>query len=207
VGVSYATERDLYRYGLPRGTIGTAARVVASALADTDTIELEAHGLVDDDAVLVRATEGGTIAEPLEAGTTYYVKRVTDSTFQLAATEGGAAIDLTADGESMLVSVALDVDAVLERYSRFVDDFIPAHAVPLEVPYPIEIVATVCELAARRLQILSGTTSESMAQQEIAAKAQLERWASGLAHRDVATRTNLAVTLGASSASAARTVP
>jgi hypothetical protein len=107
----------------------------------------------------------------------------------------------------MLVSVALDVAAILERYSRFVDDFIPAHAVPLEVPYPIEIVATVCELAARRLQILSGTTSESMAQQEIAAKAQLERWASGLAHRDVATRTNLAVTLGASSASAARTVP
>jgi hypothetical protein len=199
---AYATRKDVYRYGLPRGTIGTPARIVASASTSAETLTLDDHGFEDDDEVLFRATDGGTLPSPLVASTVYYVKRVSDSTFQVAATAGGVAINLTTAGESFLVSTELPIDDVLEFYSRFVDAFLPAHAVPLEDPYPIVVTAIVAELAARKLQLLSGQTSESMAQIEVAAKAQLERWAKGIPLRDAdaTAATNLAVvaTVGSS---------
>ena len=96
------------------------------------------------------------------ATTTYYAIKVDDSRFKVAATAGGAAIDLTTAGVSMVLVVALPVDEVLEFYSRFVDGLLPAHAVPLASPYPVTIVALVAELAAKRLQLIAGTSSESM---------------------------------------------
>jgi hypothetical protein len=202
--VAYATRRDVFRYGLPRGTLSSEGREVASCLASTDTLELESHGFETDDVVTVRAIQGGTLAAPLVAGTSYYVRRVTDSTFQLAATAGGASINLTTDGVTMIVSIPLPFDDVLEFYSRFVDGFLPAHAVPLKTPYDVTVVALVAELAAKKLQHLSGVSSVSMAEFELGAKAQLERYAAGLPLRSVASTqasTNLAVTatLGATS--------
>jgi len=184
----YATRRDLYRYGLPRGTLGGQGRLVATSLASNDTLELEDHGFETNDEVLVRAVEGGTLSAPLVEGTTYYVIRLTSSTFKLAATAGGAAINLTTDGESMLVTTALPFDEVLEFYSRFVDAFLPAHLVPL-IPdddgnFPIVVTAHVAELAAKKLQVLSGVASVSISEAELAAKAQLERWAKGIPLRD-----------------------
>ena len=92
---AYATTRDLYRYGLARGALAMPGRLVESSAAASDLLTLDGHGFVDGDAVLVRAAEGGTLSAPLAEGTTYYVLRQTDSTFKLAATDGGAAIDLT----------------------------------------------------------------------------------------------------------------
>jgi hypothetical protein len=181
---AYATRKDVYKYGLPRGSLGTQARLAASASTGGDTIELDEHGFEDDDEVLVRATENGSLPAPLAASTVYYVIRASDSTFQLAATAGGAAINLTSEGADFLVSAALPFDDVLEYYSRFVDGFIP-HAVPLEEPYPLVVTATVAELAAHKLQLICGLTSESMAQVEVGAKAKLERWAKGIPVRDV----------------------
>lgn len=183
---AYATRRDVYRYGLARGTVASEGRLVSSASASTDTFNLESHGFETDDTVIVRAAEGGTLAVPLVEGTTYYVIRVSDSAFQLSATESGAAINLTTAGSSMVVAIALPFDEILEFYSRFVDAFLPAHVVPLEEPIPVTVVAIVAELAAKRLQILSGTRSESMTEIEVAAKAQLERWSKGIPLRDVA---------------------
>lgn len=197
---AYATRKDVYRYGLARGALGSAARLVATSVATTDTITLDEHGFETDDALLLRATDGGTLSSPLVAGTTYYAIRVTDSTFKLAAAAAGSAINLTTDGVSMTVSVALPFDDILEFYSRFVDAFLPAHAVPLTAPYPVTVVAVVAELAAKKLQLLSGQSSGSMTETEVAAKAQLERWARGIPIRDArATKsTNLALvsTLG-----------
>jgi len=158
----YATRRDVFTYGAPRGSLGNPARAVASSLASTDTIELSEHGFVTDDAVTVRAFEGGTLSAPLVSGTTYYVIRVSDSEFKLSATAGGVAIDLTSDGVSMAVASDLPFDEVLEFYSRFVDPFIPAHLVPLTAPYPKVVVGIVAQLAGKRLQILSGVSSASM---------------------------------------------
>ncbi len=193
---AYATRRDVFRYGLARGTIAGEGRLVASSVASTNILELEGHGFETDDEVLVRAIEGGTLSAPLVAGTTYYVIRLTDSTFQLAATAAGSAIDLTTNGVTMLVSIALPFAEILEFYSRFVDAFLPAHLVPLEAPYPVTVVALVAELAAKRLQLIAGVSSVAMTETELAAKAQLERWAKGIPLRDSAATAsaNLAVT-------------
>ncbi len=198
---AYATKRDVFTYGLARGTVASEGRLVSSSTATTDVLILEGHGFETGDALLLRAVESGTLSAPLVEGTTYYAVRLTDSTFKLSATADGAAINLTSDGVSMLVSIALPFDEILEFYSRFVDAFLPAHLVPLESPYPVTVVAIVAELAAKRLQLLSGARSESMTEIEVAAKAQLERWAKGIPLRD-ATATasaNLAVVTTATS--------
>ncbi len=199
----YATKRDVYRYGAPRGAFASEGRLVESSIASTDILTLEGHGFETDDQVLVRAIEGGTLSAPLVAGTTYYVIRLTDSTFKLSATETGAAINLTTSGVSMFVTIALPFDEVLEFYSRFVDAFLPPHLVPLTAPYPITVVALVSELAAKKLQILSGVASLSMTETELAAKAQLERWAKGQAEPAIAP-SMLAVTSSLSDSADAR---
>ena len=193
---AYATRRDVYAYGLARGTLGAAGRQVESSLASTDTLTLDGHGFETDDALVVRAFEGGTLSSPLVAGATYYAIRVNDSTFKLSATAGGSAINLTTDGVVMSVAIALPFDEILEFYSRFVDAFLPAHLVPLTAPYPITVVALVAELAAKRLQILAGHSSASMTEIEVSAKAQLTRWAAGVPLRDerATASANLAIT-------------
>jgi hypothetical protein len=185
----------VYRYGLPRGTLGSAARNVSVSSASTDLFELSSHGFEDDDVVTVRALEGGSLPAPLSSGVAYYVIRVTDDTFKLSATEGGAAIDLTTDGEGLMLGGALPIDEVLEYYSRFVDPFIPAHATPFDAPYPITVVATVAELAAAKLLYLSGQRSVAVGELEVAAKAKLERWATGIPLRDTnaTAESNLAI--------------
>lgn len=193
--VAYATRADVYKYGFSRGTLGNPGRLVASALASTDVLTLEGHGFETDDEILLRAEAGGSLPSPLVAGTPYYAIRLTDATFAVAAAPGGAAINLTTDGESVVVSAALPFDEVLEFYSRFVDDFLPAHLVPLAEPYPVTVTATVAELAAKKLQLIAGQASEAIDAVELAAKARLERWARGLRVRDVrvTTSANLAV--------------
>ncbi len=193
---AYATRRDVYLYGLARGTVGSAARAIASGNATTDALELDEHGFETDDVLLLRAADGGSMAAPLVAGTAYYAIRVTASTFQVSATQGGSAINLTTAGSSMVVSIALPFDEVLTFYSRWADAFIPAHLVPFTAPVPIAVVGVVAMLAAKRLQLLSGQTSDTMDATEISAKAQLERWATGVPLRDTtATKpANLAIT-------------
>lgn len=192
----YAVRKDVYRYGLARGTLSAGARFVASALASTNVLELDDHGFETDDEVMLRAADGGTLSSPLVAGASYFAIRLNAGTFKLAAAPGGPAIDLTTDGVSMLVAIALPFDEVLEFYSRFVDPYIPAHLVPLAAPFPVVVTATVAELAAKKLQHLAGQSSVSVGDAELAAMAQLERWAKGIPLRDArATEpTNLAVT-------------
>ena len=186
----YAKRSDVYKYGLPRGTLGMPARIAASALASTDTIELDGHGFETDDPVLVTIAEGGTMPAPLVAGTTYYVIRLSDSTFQLATAPAGSAINLTTDGVDVKIAAPLPFDEVLEFYSRWADGFLPAHLVPLlpdaDTNYPPIVRGVVAELASKKLQLLAGHSSEAVGQYEIAAKAQLERWSKGVPLRDSA---------------------
>jgi hypothetical protein len=195
----------VYAQSLPQGSLGSArGRIVAKSVASTDVLELGEHGLVDGTALVLRATEGGSVSSPLVDGGTVYAIRLTDSTFKVAASKAdalaGIPINLTSDGVSMVAIVPIDWDTILERYSRWVDGFLPAHAVPLKAPYPLEIVGIVCDLAAARAQWLSGVTSISMHEHELAAKAQAERFAAGLPVRDarVTTSTNTAIVGSAS---------
>ncbi len=201
---AYATARDLYTYALRRGVLVNDGRLCASAVASTDTLELDGHLFETDDAVTLRVTDGGTMPAPLVAGTVYYVIRLTDATFKLAATAGGTAINLSIDGVNVVVKAELPIAELLEAYSRFVDDFIPAHLVPMTAPYPVTVVRIVCELTAAKLLSLSGQASTTMAETELAAKAQLERWAKGLPIRDASASPSAS---GAVSSSLSTTAP
>lgn len=195
--VAYATQADVYTYGLPRGALGNPGRIVDSMLAATSTVTLNEHGFSTNDAITFQVTQGGSLSSPLVVGTTYYVIYLTDSTFQVASAPGGGAITLTADGVQPIVQADLPFDEVLLFYSRFVDGFLPAHAVPLLPPYPITVVAIVATLTAKRLQLLSGMRSGSMDEEEAGAAKQLERWSRGIPSREASqtnTPTNLAVT-------------
>ena len=201
----YATRSDVYAHGLPRGGLGSApGRIVAASTASTDVLELDAHGLEDGTPLVLRATEGGSVSSPLVDGGTVYAIRLTENTFKVAASKAdalaGIPINLTSDGVSMVAIVAIDWELVLERYSRWFDGHLPAHAVPLKAPYPIEATAIVAEVSGAKIQWLSGVTSISMRDAELSAKAQAERFAAGLPMRDgrVATHTNLAVVGSAS---------
>lgn len=70
---------------------GSEKEYIADATADT--ITSPAHGYADGDKVVFYR---GTVPAGLTEGTVYFVRDSTTNTFKVAATAGGAAIDLTA---------------------------------------------------------------------------------------------------------------
>jgi hypothetical protein len=84
-----------------------AAMVLASDLAG-NTIQSPVHGLTTNDTVRIEQFPGDT---PLPAGlsenTTYFViaTGLTADVFELSATQGGAAIDITAAGRMLVMKV------------------------------------------------------------------------------------------------------
>jgi len=77
----------------------TAAAVTADA--GTNVITHTTHGLLDGQGVILGGTAvpGGTVA-----GTVYFLRDKTTSSYKLAASPGGAAIDLTDAGTSVTVT-------------------------------------------------------------------------------------------------------
>jgi hypothetical protein len=69
--------------------------VPATITAADDVVTCVAHGHVNGDPVVLFGLDGG---DPLEPMVRYFVRDVTVDTFKLAATAGGAAIDVTEDG-------------------------------------------------------------------------------------------------------------
>ncbi|MEE4381056.1 MAG: hypothetical protein V2J02_03590, partial [Pseudomonadales bacterium] len=116
--------RDSYNANYPdpedlRQTIG-------SVDAGTDTITLNGHGLQDDARVVFF---GADLPAPLVEGTTYFVINATANTFQVSATQGGAAIDLTDAGSGtqevrLVVDVPVVIDPNVQVFST--DPFVPA---------------------------------------------------------------------------------
>lgn len=67
--------------------------------ATADTLIAQGHGLANDERVVFM---GGSPPGGLTEGTIYWVINVTTDTFQVSATQGGAAIDLTTSGDKNL---------------------------------------------------------------------------------------------------------
>lgn len=63
--------------------------------AATDVVTVPSHGYVNTDTIVFY---GGTVPSPLVEGTIYFVRDATTDTFKVAATSGGAAIDLIGTG-------------------------------------------------------------------------------------------------------------
>ena len=94
------------RYRLETNSVVQAAyyRFAVTVDATTDTLTATNHQLQNNDTLILTAT---TIPGGLAANTTYYVRDATANTFKLAATSGGAAIDITSNGSG--VNVQADV--------------------------------------------------------------------------------------------------
>lgn len=111
-GVVYAGLWDAstvgnFLYGSP---LTPAAQVTfaCTAVASTDVITTQAvHGFVANDTVEFEAAEGTAIPTGLTAGTIYYVisTGLTTTAFEVSATQGGAAVNITADGGAVVRKV------------------------------------------------------------------------------------------------------
>ncbi len=85
--------------------LGAGARQLATLLSSTDIFTAYAHGFVDDDRIVVRASNIGDLPTGLSESTIYFVITATTDTFQLSATSGGATVAMTTDGEVMCFQV------------------------------------------------------------------------------------------------------
>jgi hypothetical protein len=84
---------------------GFAERPFTSDLADVVTSP--GHGYANGDRVVFSAEDIGALPTGVVAGTLYFVRDVTTDTFKVAATSGGAAIDLTTVGSGKVRKVAV----------------------------------------------------------------------------------------------------
>jgi hypothetical protein len=182
--MGYCDEADVYAHGLQAGSVPSPARlVVQGADVAANTISLDSHGFRLDAEVMFRADQigGASLPSPLVSGVTYYAIPVTSRAFRVAASPGGAAIDLTTAGARVLVVTPVPVDAAIEWASRLLDDVLPAHVVPIDVGNVPEVVRFTCaELAGWKLAARAGTTSVSLSAIYDAARKRLDRWASGV---------------------------
>jgi hypothetical protein len=81
--------------------LGGAADVF-TADAATDVFTAPSHGLADGNRVELEAPSGATLPAGVSVNTIYFVRDSTTNTFKLAATSGGAAIDITSNGSGVV---------------------------------------------------------------------------------------------------------
>jgi hypothetical protein len=78
---------------------------ITFSITPTNTVNWTAHGLAVNDPV--QFSTNGVLPAPLMLGTTYYVKTVVDANhFQISATPGGAAINMTAAGSGAFAGLS-----------------------------------------------------------------------------------------------------
>jgi hypothetical protein len=91
----------------PKKGFGT----VDSTDVTNNTITSNGHGLVNTDRVIFFNVLGETIPTGIVEGAAYYVVGAATDTFQIALTSGGAAVDLTAQGEVYFEKVVPEIFA------------------------------------------------------------------------------------------------
>jgi len=176
--MAYCEPTDVYLFGVPRGSLPNDGRLVHSVDTSADTLALDMHGFAEGTELLFRAEAGGSLPSPLTANTTYYASPVNQVAFQVSATDGGTAIDLTTEGENVVVIGPSEADNACEWASRIIDDMLPAHTVPIEGTPPEIIRTTAAELAAGKLMTMRGVMTESLASVIEGAQKRLDRWSS-----------------------------
>lgn len=84
----------------------TATQVVTATVANPGVINWPAHGFVDGTPISFAISAGGTMWTGITAGVEYYVKGSTTDGFGVAATVGGAAINITGAGSGTVTATA-----------------------------------------------------------------------------------------------------
>lgn len=86
--------------------VGATKALTANAYDTDDYIYSDSHGFVDTDTVVMLPADGSaTMPGGLTAGTVYYVVSAATDRFQVAATSGGAAINVTSSQEVWLSDI------------------------------------------------------------------------------------------------------
>lgn len=157
---AYATRDDVFRYGLPPAVLVAPPRSLEAVDVVSNRFTLSGHGLNSGDTLEFRVT-GGSLTTPLSASSVYWAKPVpgSDNLFEVSLSQDGASVDLSALGtglHSIVVSYGPRLDKVLEQRSRYVDDHLIAHGVPLSTPIPLSVVAYVATLAAADMMRIAG---------------------------------------------------
>lgn len=187
----YCSRSDVYGW-LPRGVVQRPARLAASVSTALDTLTLDDHGLADDDEITFRAESGGSLPSPLAAGTTYYASATTASTFKVAASAGGAAINLTTAGSNVLVIATLPWDRWIEDESATLDCTVPAHVVPFAtVPHIVR--KYVSAMVAKRAAVACGVATPLLDGELAIIREDLKLWRTGIAIRGQAEPTQAQV--------------
>lgn len=183
----YCSVSDLFSYGLQPGSLANPARHVYSVTPGTDVLTADNHGLSTGDTVTFRAdTIGGSLPSPLTAGTAYYATRINDSRFSVSATPGGSAIDLTTEGENVLVATEINYTAAILFASEVINNSLQAHIVPIDESAIPEIVRMTCaELAIGKLMSKYGSAPATLSTAVDAAQKRLERWSRSVPVRGV----------------------
>lgn len=91
-----------------------------SVNTSTDVVTCAAHGFSDTNTIVFY---GGTVPAGLTEGTVYYVRDSTADTFKVAATAGGAAIDLTGTGAADCVVSRIYEDAYAGADTHQINSF------------------------------------------------------------------------------------
>lgn len=91
-----APSPDVFQGMLPNQQAGDVGPMRFIIDVTNDAVQGIAHGLVNDDTVVFI---GGTPPAPLVEGTVYHVVGAVTDEFDVAATQGGAAINLTTQGD------------------------------------------------------------------------------------------------------------
>jgi hypothetical protein len=99
IGLWSASTAGTLRAWSPAGASARRAFSVDAADVTANTITSAGHGLVNGNSVAVWPTIGAVLPTPLAEDTEYFVVGAATDTFQLSATFGGAAIDITAIGD------------------------------------------------------------------------------------------------------------
>lgn len=173
---AYCEQTDAYAW-TPRGSISNPAQSVAITAA-TDIITWDGHALADDDPLTFRAESGGSMPSPLVAGTTYYAIRMTDSTFKVAATAGGSAIDLTTAGSNVLGIAQPPWTRWIEEESALIEGNCPSHVVPFSETPPI-VRRMVSLRVAVRARMWGGNSTEPIQNEIDDALRMFTAWAKG----------------------------
>lgn len=93
VATSYVGEQGLLNFEVTKNII-----FPYTVNATSNVFTVPEGSFIDDTAVYVYYAPGGAVPDPLAVNTQYYIRDSTGTTFKLAATAGGAAIDITNDG-------------------------------------------------------------------------------------------------------------
>lgn len=88
-----------------KGPLGTVVQGPFTAKAD-DTITIPGHSLAVDERVAFYAAFGSALPTGLTEGTIYWVKTVSGDDITVSATQGGAAVNITAVGDGVAFEAA-----------------------------------------------------------------------------------------------------